>query len=58
MARGEFGEDHLEPAAGLGIEAEFVVPRVLNERMSATDHLGATQPLQPRIGRVRASNRP
>lgn len=48
MARGEFGEDHLEPAAGLGIEAEFVVSaaQVLNERMSATDLLGATLPLQ------------
>ena len=25
--KGEFGEDHLEPAAGLCIEAEFVGPR-------------------------------
>ena len=46
--KGEFGEDHREPAAGLGIEAEFVVSaaQVLDERMSATDHLGAAEPLQ------------
>jgi hypothetical protein len=34
------------------------VAQVLNERMPATDHLGAAEPLQPRIGRVRAFNRP
>ncbi len=45
---GEFGEARFEPVAGLGIEAEFVVSaaQVLNERMSATDHLGAAEPLQ------------
>ena len=37
--KGEFGEDHREPAAGLGIEAEFVV--------SATQGSGRSQcPLQ------------
>ena len=32
--KGEFGEDHREPAAGLGIEAEFVVSatQVLDDR--------------------------
>jgi hypothetical protein len=40
--KGEFREDRLEPAAGLGIEAEFVVStaQVLDERMPATDNLG------------------
>ncbi len=40
--KGEFGEACLEPAAGLGIEAEFVVSaaKVLDERMPTTDNLG------------------
>jgi hypothetical protein len=54
---GEFGEDRFEPAAGLGIEAEFVVSagQVLDERMPATDNLRGADALRPRIGRVRAS---
>ena len=50
----EFGEDHLEPAAGLGIEAEVVVSaaQVLNERMPATDlssrSAAALHPRHPR----------
>ena len=57
---GEFGEACLDPVAGLGIEAEFVVStaQVLNERMPATDHLGERMRVRPRIGRVRAFNRP
>jgi hypothetical protein len=40
--KSEFDEARLEPAAGLGIEAEFVVStaQVLDERMPATDNLG------------------
>ena len=48
MARGEFGEARLEPAPGLGIEAEFVVStaQVLNKRMPATDNLGGADAFQ------------
>ena len=58
--KGEFGEACLEPAAGLGIEAEFVVfaAQVLDERMAAADKLGGADAFRPRIGRVRAFNRP
>ena len=45
---GKFGEDRLKPAAGLSIVSEFVVAtaQVLNERVPATDHLGAAEPFQ------------
>jgi hypothetical protein len=41
--KGEFGEARLEPVAGFGIEAEFVVStaQVLDERMPATDNLAS-----------------
>jgi hypothetical protein len=44
---GELAEDRLEPAAGLSIKSEFVVAvaQILNERMPATDHLGAAEPV-------------
>ena len=43
---GKFGEDRLKPAAGLSVVSEFVVAtaQVLNERVSAADHLGAAEP--------------
>ena len=46
--KGEFGEARLEPATGLGIEAEFVVStaQVLDERMPATDKLGGADAFQ------------
>ena len=58
--KGEFSEAHLEPAAGLGIGAEFVMSaaQVLDERVPATDSLGERMRFRPRIGRVRAFNRP
>ena len=41
--KGEFGEARLEPAAGLGIDGEFVVSaaQVLDERMPATARCSA-----------------
>jgi hypothetical protein len=58
---GEFDEARLKPAAGLGIEAEFVVSaaQVLDERMPATDNLGGADAFQAAYrSRVRAFNRP
>ena len=48
MATASSVKTRLEPAAGLGIEAEFVVStaQVLNERMPATDNLGGADALQ------------
>src|SRR5918994_5856126 len=45
---GKFGEDRLKSAAGLSSVSEFVVAaaQVLNERVPATDHLGAAEPFQ------------
>ena len=45
---GKFGEDRLKPAAGFSVVSEFVVAtaQVLNERVSAADHLGAAEPFQ------------
>jgi hypothetical protein len=38
-----------------GALARIVVAKILNERMAATDHLSAAEPLQAAIGRVRAA---
>ena len=56
----EFGEDRFELAAGFGVESEFVVAaaQVLDELVPATDDLGGGIRFRPRIGRVRAFNRP
>jgi hypothetical protein len=45
---GELAEDGRVPAAGVGVKSELVVAaaQVLNERMPATDRLGAAQPFQ------------
>ena len=46
--KGEFDEARFEPAAGLGIQAEFVVSaaQVLDERMPATDNLRGADAFQ------------
>ena len=44
----EFGEDRFELAAGFGVESEFVVVAAhgLDERVSATDHMGGADAFQ------------
>jgi hypothetical protein len=58
--KGKFGEARLEPAARLNIVSEFVVAtaQVLNERVPLQTIWAERSRFKPRIGRVRAFNRP
>ena len=56
----EFGEDRLEPAAGLDVVSEFVVAaaQVLMSACPLQTTWAQRSRFKPRIGRVRAFSRP